>query len=475
MKRHALFVGVDEYADPTIKDLDFPADDASELAVVFKRLLKFDRAEPLINPAHAPDVIDAIKDMTRSLGPGDLFLFFFAGHGFRVKDNHVLVCSRDEYADLEDEYAGLPVGRLKKRLRGPWNRMLVLDACQNDIRANRGADCGVASRDLQLIHASEDCGSGAGFQIVVTACSEGEKALEVADLRHGLFTAAFLDSVTTFADARRRIDLETLRLDIGSRMGGLISKYRLSGKQEPMFTIPTDAGCIVLLDGMAPATASVQPPSGPAAPIPAPALVVCPLCGRKNEPKDTFKCRECGRGNLCLRHQDEETFLCKNCAREMETKADAVPVPASDDKCHVFAEDLNIRVNSLNDQTLNRSLQNFCDEFDHANLSLAPMVVETLTSWNPLTIASDVNIVFGDGLDKRVKFEGAHKFYAFPMPKGMRSIRIRIFSWDDQSLANGPIFDQTFPMHNGYDLIHLRLKPAFGSVKPTITLFARQP
>ncbi len=51
-----------------------------------------------------------------------------------------------------------------------------------------------------------------------------------------------------------------------------------------------------------------------------PALVVCQLCGKKNEPKDTFKCRKCGRDNLCLRHQDEETFLCRDCAAKAEAE-----------------------------------------------------------------------------------------------------------------------------------------------------------
>ena len=52
MKRHALFVGVSKYSDPTIQDLAYPEEDAAELASVFRRLLKFDRVEKLINPAH---------------------------------------------------------------------------------------------------------------------------------------------------------------------------------------------------------------------------------------------------------------------------------------------------------------------------------------------------------------------------------------------------------------------------------------
>ena len=313
MKRHALFVGVDKYADPTIRDLSYPSEDATELASVFRRLLKFDCVEKLVNPSHAPEVVDAIKSITRGLGPGDLFLFFFAGHGFRVKQNHVLVCAKDEFADLEDAYAGLPVGQLKKWMRGPWNRMLVLDACQNDIRKTRGADCGVALRDLKLIHGSEAGAPDAGLQVVITSCSEGQKALEVSDLGHGLFTSAFLDSVTAFADSRRRMDLEVLRTDLGVRMGRLINKYQLRDKQVPMFTMPTDAGSIVLFNGDGPAV-SQQPTIVPHVVPTAPSLVKCPICGRRKSKPETFDCRECGRENICIDHQDRKTFLCEECS-----------------------------------------------------------------------------------------------------------------------------------------------------------------
>ena len=48
-------------------------------------------------------------------------------------------------------------------------------------------------------------------------------------------------------------------------------------------------------------------------------LVTCPVCGKKNDPTETFICRGCKRENLCLRHQDEKTYLCHDCA----TKAGA--------------------------------------------------------------------------------------------------------------------------------------------------------
>ena len=50
-------------------------------------------------------------------------------------------------------------------------------------------------------------------------------------------------------------------------------------------------------------------------------LVACPVCGKKNNPVDTFRCRECGRDNLCLRHQDEETYLCAECLAKIRANS----------------------------------------------------------------------------------------------------------------------------------------------------------
>ena len=253
MKRVALFVGVDEYADGSISDLAYAVEDAYGLAAAFETLLGFERVERMRNPAGKKDILRKVREVTGGLGAGDLFFFYFAGHGFRVKDNHVLVCAEDQYADLEDEYDGLPVGQLKKQARGPWNRMLVLDACQNDIRASRGEGGGMAADDLTLIFrdAEEEVGGGGdGEQVVVTSCAEGQKALEVKELGHGLFTSALLETVKEHVAAKRRLDMAGFREEMGARMGALAKRYRLQGKQNPLFKVPGECG-IVLLEGEA--------------------------------------------------------------------------------------------------------------------------------------------------------------------------------------------------------------------------------
>ena len=101
MKRHALFVGVDSYADRNIQDLHCAVNDATELAGFFKHRACFDRAEALPNPRACDDVLERVHDLLDGLGPGDEFLFFFAGHGIKTQDGHRLVCAGDLLADVK--------------------------------------------------------------------------------------------------------------------------------------------------------------------------------------------------------------------------------------------------------------------------------------------------------------------------------------------------------------------------------------
>jgi len=47
-----------------------------------------------------------------------------------------------------------------------------------------------------------------------------------------------------------------------------------------------------------------------------PGLVECPLCGRHNELKGTFRCRQCGTSHLCLEHFVREARMCEECVEK---------------------------------------------------------------------------------------------------------------------------------------------------------------
>ena len=329
MKRHALFVGVDKYADGHIPNLSCAVSDATDLHGFFKYGAGYDRVELLPDPAGKKDVLGAVRELTAGLGQGDFFLFFFAGHGFRVGENHVLVCSNDLYDDVKYEDDGLPLGQLKRRLSGAFDSALLLDACQSDILATRGGE-GIAERDLSLIHEVQAGRTGDGALTIVTSCDAGQTAAELSERRHGLFTVAMLDLLKEAQRAHSRVDLsDAFRMNLGRRMGDIAARFGLPTEQRPRFSC-TGNSCFILLDGVVPTASATQPPPQYHQPAAAPTLVVCPVCGKKNDPRETFRCRKCGRDNLCLRHQDEATFLCAECTaaqrkahEEAERKAEA--------------------------------------------------------------------------------------------------------------------------------------------------------
>ena len=106
MKRHALFVGVNDYADNAFKNLRYSLSDAVALSGAFAAR-GFD-VEVLSNPK-ADAVLGAVERKASGLGPGDVFLFFFAGHGFTSPDgSHLLICSNDRLAYLRHNRARMP-------------------------------------------------------------------------------------------------------------------------------------------------------------------------------------------------------------------------------------------------------------------------------------------------------------------------------------------------------------------------------
>jgi tetratricopeptide (TPR) repeat protein len=288
--------------------------DATDLNGFFKFGAGYDRVELLQNPTGKKDILGAVRSLTAELGPGDFFLFFFAGHGFCVGENHVLVCADDLYEDVKHEYDGLPLGQLKGRLSGSFDSALLLDACQSDILATRGGE-GIAERDLSLILEVPSGRLGCGALTVVTSCDAGQTAVELSERRHGLFTTALLDLLKEAQGAHARLDLsDAFRVSLGRRMGEIAARSGFPSEQRPRFSCTGDS-CFVLLEGRASSPSEQEPATSPAS-----ALVICPVCGKKNDPKDTFKCRVCGRDDLCLEHRDRTTFLCDDCEKSRKAK-----------------------------------------------------------------------------------------------------------------------------------------------------------
>ena len=84
---YALLIGVDDYDDPAISDLDKPVADARRLGDVLERYYTFPKEHItyLANPTRS-EIIDALDEVSSKLTAEDNFLMFYAGHGYWDED-----------------------------------------------------------------------------------------------------------------------------------------------------------------------------------------------------------------------------------------------------------------------------------------------------------------------------------------------------------------------------------------------------
>lgn len=261
MKRHALFVGINDYADPTIQNLRCAVNDATELAGLFLHRARFDASEALLNPGNRDEVLNHVNALTDGLKQDDVFLFFFAGHGFSVKDGHVLVCSRDSYNDVRKERCGLPIDMLDEKTIGSFDRVFLLDACRTDMLAGgRGSTRGMTKRDRDLIFrpAERIQPSDGGRLSILCSCDEGQSAGELVSESHGLFSLALIEELKDVFQSGRSLEIsDAFQEEIGTRMRRFAHRAGIASRQRPQKAGPP----IRLLDGT-----SVEEPEEDASP-----------------------------------------------------------------------------------------------------------------------------------------------------------------------------------------------------------------
>jgi hypothetical protein len=221
MIKKALLIGVNEYQDAVgLPSLKFAEADAVSLATVLHKKCAFE-TQTLLG---AEATRDAIESSLMSAGDGDLHLFFFAGHGQRIRgqyrlhtvDSNVSGLRSISFEDLSSywhESFGFP-------------RVLVMiDACRNEahgIRGHRGLD-GQTLRDIGRLAQADR------WIEVLYGCSEGQVSYEDEALKHGVFTRALLDVIE---NASGRLSTDTLSGAAADKMRQWSASDPFGRKQE---------------------------------------------------------------------------------------------------------------------------------------------------------------------------------------------------------------------------------------------------
>jgi upstream activation factor subunit UAF30 len=214
MRKVGLFVGIGQYADEEITPLAGAANDATELAALFKRNLGFETHvlthDKLL--AGEESLKHKVVELTKPLGADDLFVFYFAGHGLR----HQIDPARPQQlfllpnAELNKVHAGkLDVGVITLQFlkdytdREGLRRAFVFDVCRDELRVDKahtraGAsdfafDGEVVFRNLVLGQGA--AGGGALPPAILNSCCDAQRAVELRGKGRGLFSLALDDLI----------------------------------------------------------------------------------------------------------------------------------------------------------------------------------------------------------------------------------------------------------------------------------------
>jgi len=195
MKRFAIFIGINAYGND-ITPLRCACNDASELFGEF-RAAGFDKTVLIPeNEAKSSELINKVRNFCEEMKDGDMLVFYFAGHGRELNNEHYLV-AKDGFADPNLYSMGsLPMSVLVNVTNKPGvRRLFILDCCRDNLLAGRSTAfvCN-ESRSIALNNAVK-MQSGFIPPLILNSCSSGEKAFEDTDSGHGYFTKALLKTI----------------------------------------------------------------------------------------------------------------------------------------------------------------------------------------------------------------------------------------------------------------------------------------
>lgn len=131
-KYYALIIGVSEYRDPVITDLDgLPTHDAETLANILTRRYTFDKENVLLmrNPTRT-DILRAFDHLSNTITPADNLLIFYAGHGYyddKTELGYWLPADAEAQFTANWIYNDVLVANLK-RIQSK-HTLLISDAC----------------------------------------------------------------------------------------------------------------------------------------------------------------------------------------------------------------------------------------------------------------------------------------------------------------------------------------------------------
>ncbi len=189
--RWAVLVGVDQYESPDIPRLQGAVADAKAVAEAAIRYAGFPARQVVVLTSDAPTkptasvILDTFSGLKNAVQPGDLLLFFFAGHGVEVEGRRYLLTYESKVGSAGTlKTTTLQVSSSMQEIESMpvAHRIIMVDACRDD-PINRGArQPNVATATLEAAFTLRPSTEG-GVRATFLSSTRGQSAYEWTEKR----------------------------------------------------------------------------------------------------------------------------------------------------------------------------------------------------------------------------------------------------------------------------------------------------
>ena len=192
--KYAIIVGVDDYLQPEIPDLQLCVADAKALASVLVDSCGYPAANIHLligNDASRQGIVQAVQELAdpNLYRNKDTIIFYYSGHGLRINDANYLTPVDGSTFEQEAQERNLSIDWIQQALfeSGFQRKILLIDACRTNSSAKGPNERGFVTPTVAAQF-------GTGLKAFY-ATKPGESSREDAGLGHGLFTYYLLEGL----------------------------------------------------------------------------------------------------------------------------------------------------------------------------------------------------------------------------------------------------------------------------------------
>jgi len=245
-KKIAIVVGIDDYQDDLITDLDLAVSDADTVARLLNEIYGFDEVYTLFNEkANFENLRAFISDTLKKAGSNDLVVFYFAGHGNQVTniegndEGYLLPCD----ANIKSDSKNISMDYLRRQsLLSPAKDMLfIIDVCYGGLGIVEKPKINYNDQgkkiDFRVLKYQVDKRS----RNIITAGGKKEEAVD------GLFTRILKNGLKGAADFNQDMYITSTELSLYLKKHVADeAKRKYNYKQNPQFgSLKVDRGEVV--------------------------------------------------------------------------------------------------------------------------------------------------------------------------------------------------------------------------------------